>query len=244
MGAPASTTPALSASLQNKIEEAASLLRTIAADYSPSCLASSFGAEDMVLTDLIAKHASSIEIITLDTGRLPEETYTLMQQVRQHYGLSIQNYAPDTQALEQFVRERGPNAFYESVTLRKACCHVRKVEPLRRALSGRKAWITGIRHQQSVARKDIPLSEWDDEHTLQKFSPLIEWKNQDVWDYIHTFNVPYNKLHDKGYPSIGCAPCTRAIAVGEDIRAGRWWWENEDASAKECGLHSTMIGKG
>lgn len=215
------------------------MLRSIATEYVPAGFASSLGAEDMVLTDLIAKHAPSIEIFTLDTGRLPEETYALMQQMRQRYDLTLHSYAPDTQALEKFVREHGPNAFYESVALRKACCHVRKVEPLRRALAGKKAWITGMRHQQSVARKDVPASEWDAEHTLQKFNPLIEWKHRDVWDYIRAFNVPYNALHDKGYPSIGCAPCTRAVAVGEDIRAGRWWWEHEDASAKECGLHVT-----
>lgn len=235
--------PLPSIRLESRLEELVALLQTIAAEYAPATLASSLGVEDMVLTDLICKYAPSIEIFTLDTGRLPEETYALMQTLRQHYGLEIRTYAPDAQAIENFVRTQGPNAFYESVELRKSCCHIRKVEPLRRALRGKRAWITGIRHEQSFTRSDIPLSEWDNENNLQKFNPLVEWTLKDTWDYIREFNVPYNALHDKGYPSIGCAPCTRAVSTGEDIRAGRWWWENEDAVGKECGLHPKIIGE-
>jgi phosphoadenosine phosphosulfate reductase len=235
--------PLPSIKLEPKLEDLIALLQTIAAEYAPAVLASSLGVEDMVLTDLICKHAPSIEIFTLDTGRLPEETYTLMQTVRQRYGRAIRTYAPDAQAIEEFVRTQGPNAFYESVQLRKSCCHIRKVEPLRRALRGKRAWITGIRRQQSLTRSDIPLSEWDSENNLQKFNPLIEWTHKEIWDYVRKFDVPYNVLHDKGYPSIGCAPCTRAISAGEDIRAGRWWWENEDAVGKECGLHQKIIGE-
>lgn len=233
--------PLPSIRVEPKVEALIALLQNIASEYAPATLASSLGVEDMVLTDLICKHAPGIEIFTLDTGRLPEETYALMQTLRQRYGLAIRTYAPDTQAVEDFVRTQGPNAFYESVELRKACCHIRKVEPLRRALSGKRAWITGIRHQQSLTRSDIPLSEWDSENNLQKFNPLIEWTFKEIWDYVRSFDVPYNALHDKGYPSIGCAPCTRAITVGEDIRSGRWWWENEDATGKECGLHPKNV---
>ncbi len=235
--------PLPSIGLEPKLAELIELLRTIAAEYAPAALASSLGVEDMVLTDLICKHAQSIEIFTLDTGRLPEETYELMHKLRQRYGLEMRTYSPDTRSIEEFVRTQGPNAFYESVELRKSCCHIRKVEPLRRALSGKRAWITGIRRQQSATRRELPLMEWDSENNLQKFNPLVEWTIKDIWDYIHKFDVPYNTLHDKGYPSIGCAPCTRAIAVGEDIRAGRWWWESEDAVGKECGLHQKIIGE-
>lgn len=222
--------------LDSRIEQAARLLRTIAADHAPATFASSLGAEDMVLTDLISRYAPDIGLFTLDTGRLPEETYQLMQRVREHYRLPLRIYFPQPEAVEEFVSRHGPNAFYESVALRKNCCHIRKIEPLRRALAGHKAWITGLRRAQSTTRKDAQLQEWDSDNRLQKFSPLIEWSEQDIWDYIRRFDVPYNTLHDKGYPSIGCAPCTRAITKGEDVRAGRWWWEHEDI--KECGLHA------
>ncbi|MDO9372428.1 MAG: phosphoadenylyl-sulfate reductase [Gammaproteobacteria bacterium] len=222
--------------LNDKIAQAASLLKTIASDYAPATFASSLGAEDMVLTDLICKHAPDISLFTLDTGRLPEETYQLIQRVRERYGLPLRVYFPQHEAVEEFVSSHGPNAFYESVALRKHCCHIRKIEPLRRALAGHKAWVTGLRREQSATRKDAQVQERDADNRMQKFSPLIEWTEQDVWDYIRRFDVPYNTLHDKGYPSIGCAPCTRAITAGEDVRAGRWWWEHEDL--KECGLHA------
>lgn len=225
----------ISEKLQTKIDAAIALLREIATDYSPAVLATSYGAEDMVLTDLICKHAPEIGIFTLDTGRLPKETYELMQTVKNHYQRDVQVYYPETAAIQSFVTHNGPNAFYDSVDMRKTCCGIRKVEPLGRALAGKKAWLTGMRRSQSVTRKELPVSEWDADHGLQKFSPLTDWSNGEVWKYIRAFAVPYNKLHDEGYASIGCAPCTRAITPGEDIRAGRWWWENPES--KECGLH-------
>lgn len=222
-------------SLTDKIEAVFSLLTSIERNYAPACLACSFGVEDMVLVDLICKYAPGIEIFTLDTGRLPRETYDVMQKVKERYARRISIYFPQAQAVESYVGEHGPNGFYETVELRKECCHIRKVEPLKRALTGKKAWISGVRRRQAVTRKSLPLSEWDSEHKLQKFNPLIDWSEDDVWDYVRHFELPYNALHDQGYASIGCAPCTRAITVGEDIRAGRWWWE--DATTKECGLH-------
>lgn len=222
--------------LQEKIDAAVAVLRTIAAEHAPATFANSFGAEDMVLTDLICQHAPAIEIFTLDTGRLPAETYDLMQTAMARYGRRFTPYFPRHEAVEEYIAAHGPNAFYESVELRKSCCHMRKVEPLRRALQGKTSWVTGLRREQAPTRTDLGVSEWDAGNGLQKFNPLIDWTNRDVWDYIRHFNVPYNALHDRHYPSIGCAPCTRAIAVGEDIRAGRWWWENPES--KECGLHS------
>tara|TARA_R110000787_G_scaffold33005_2_gene86836 strand:+ start:112 stop:810 length:699 start_codon:yes stop_codon:yes gene_type:complete len=221
--------------LQLKINAVKQLLEQIAADYSPAVLATSYGAEDMVLMDLIAKFAPQIGIFTLDTGRLPKETYDLMQQAKKHYQLEVEVYYPDTLSIEQFVTHNGPNAFYDSVDLRKQCCGIRKVAPLNRALADKKAWLTGMRRSQSVTRNELPVSEWDADHELQKFSPLTDWSNGEVWKYIRAFDVPFNELHDQGYASIGCAPCTRAITPGEDIRAGRWWWENPET--KECGLH-------
>jgi len=205
------------------------------APYTPAAFATSFGAEDMVLTDLVAKHAPWMEIFTLDTGRLPEETYRLMQETRERYHLPIQVYLPEHGTVERYVREHGPNAFYESQELRKTCCHMRKVEPLQRALRDKGAWVTGMRREQALSRQDLAVREWDATHELPKFNPLADWHHEEVWDYIRHFEVPYNRLHDQGYPSIGCAPCTRAIAPGQDIRAGRWWWENPDT--RECGLH-------
>lgn len=225
----------LNPTLQQKIHAAGEVLAAIERDYAPAGFANSFGAEDMVLTDLICKHAPKIEIFTLDTGRLPAETYNLMQEAIARYGHRFVPYFPQHEAVETYTREHGPNAFYESVDLRKRCCHIRKVEPLQRALKGKKAWITGLRREQAPTRTDLGVSEWVAGNGMQKFNPLIEWSNDEVWAYIRHFGVPYNKLHDQFYPSIGCAPCTRAIAVGEDIRAGRWWWENPES--KECGLH-------
>ncbi|MDR2220040.1 MAG: phosphoadenylyl-sulfate reductase [Methylobacillus sp.] len=224
-------------SLDTKIAAAAALLERIQTDHTLATLASSLGAEDMVLTDLIARYAPGISIFSLDTGRLNPETYDLLAKVQEIYGdkLSLKVFYPQADALQSYVERNGINAFYDSVELRKACCGIRKVEPLKRALTGQKAWITGMRRQQAVTRADMPFEEFDADHGLMKFNPLADWSEQEVWKYIHDNNVPYNALHDQHYPSIGCAPCTRAIAVGEDIRAGRWWWE--DASGKECGLH-------
>ncbi len=218
-----------------KIEAVKKVLNDIVAGYDPATLASSYGAEDMVLMDLICKHAPKIEIFTLDTGRLPKETYDVMQQAKSHYNVDVQVYFPDATDVEEYVTNNGPNAFYESVDLRKQCCGIRKVKPLKRALDGKKAWLTGMRRSQAVTRSELPVSEYDETFGLQKFSPLTDWSNGDVWAYIKAFDVPYNKLHDRGVASIGCAPCTRAITAGEDIRAGRWWWENPES--KECGLH-------
>jgi len=220
---------------QKIITEVRKVLDTVQADYAPAAFANSFGAEDMVLTDLIAKYYPDIRMFTLDTGRLPEETYSLMEEVADRYGIRVPVYFPDPAAVEAYVARNGPNGFYDSVELRKSCCHIRKVEPLKRALSGKHAWITGLRRDQAPTRKDLAQSEFDAVNGLQKFSPLLDWSLSDVWAYLEQFGVPYNALHDKGYASIGCAPCTRAITPGEDIRAGRWWWE--DPEIKECGLH-------
>ncbi len=212
------------------------LLKRIESLYAPAAFASSFGAEDMLLTDLIAREFPGIEIFSLNTGRLPKETLELMESVPAHYGIPLHIYHPEASAVVGYVSVHGANAFYESVDLRKACCGIRKVEPLARALAGKKAWITGLRREQAASRQNLDNWEHDDVHGLHKFNPLIDWTEQDVWDYLRANNVPYNKLHDRGYPSIGCEPCTRAVKPGEDARAGRWWWEGK-AGAQECGLH-------
>jgi phosphoadenosine phosphosulfate reductase len=221
--------------LDEKIETLERLLERAARDYAPVALASSFGVEDMVLTDAIARKGYGIGIFTLDTGRLPEETHKLMQETNERYGISVAVYFPKSESVERYYADHGANAFYRSLELRKACCHMRKVEPLSRALAGKKAWITGIRRDQAASRRELQELEFDADHGIHKFNPLIEWTAADVWAYIKRFEVPYNALHDRGYPSIGCAPCTRAITVGEDPRAGRWWWEQGET--KECGLH-------
>ena len=222
-----------------KVEQLHVLLAKIQQEYAPAVFASSFGAEDMVLTDLIARYYPGIAVFTLDTGRLPQETYDLMQVVRDRYGLSIQVYFPDAAAVESYVAQNGPNGFYQSVELRKRCCYIRKVEPLRRALSGKRAWITGMRREQAVTRDGLAISSFDAENNMQKFNPLCEWSNAEVWEYLKQHDVPYNKLHDRFYPSIGCAPCTRAVTPGEDVRSGRWWWESPES--KECGLHINKV---
>jgi phosphoadenosine phosphosulfate reductase len=221
--------------LQNKIAATLDVLQQAVRDFSPVTFANSLGAEDMVLTDLIAKHQRNIDMFSLDTGRLPQETYELMQQVRDTYDIPLVVYAPDAAELELYVARNGVNGFYNSVEQRKACCQVRKVGPLKRALKEANAWITGMRRDQAVTRGTLEVSSYDADNGLQKINPLLDWSQNDVWAYIREYDVPYNKLHDEFYPSIGCAPCTRAITPGEDIRAGRWWWE--DPASKECGLH-------
>lgn len=231
-------TDALRATVGAKAAAALALLREAVAEFGGKgelAFANSFGAEDMVLSDLILSNALPIEIFSLDTGRLPAETYALIGEVEQRYGTKLKIYFPDATAVENFVRSHGINAFYDSVELRKACCGVRKMEPLRRALASKRAWITGLRAAQSVTRSGLPLREFDSANRLEKLNPLSDWSETEVWAYIRLHEVPYNALHDQFYPSIGCAPCTRAIAVGEDVRAGRWWWE--DPASKECGLH-------
>lgn len=221
--------------LIERIDDAAALLKDIYNTHKDVVFANSFGAEDMVLTDLISKYAKQIRVFSLDTGRLPAETYALLDKTVSHYGITIHTYFPDAKAMEQFITSHGANAFYNSVELRKECCRIRKVEPLKRALAGQQAWLTGLRREQAATRTELPIAEWDEGNWLHKFNPLAEWSQDDVWNYIKAFEVPYNELHDKSFPSIGCAPCTRAVAAGEDLRAGRWWWE--DPLSKECGLH-------
>jgi phosphoadenosine phosphosulfate reductase len=197
---------------------------------------SSLGQEDQVLTDVIFKNNLPVKVFTLDTGRLFNETYELLDRTMARYKKPVQVYFPDAADVEQFVSTKGINSFYESVENRKECCNIRKVKPLNRALEGAKVWITGLRSEQSDNRKSMPMIEWAEDKQLYKFNPLINWSYQQMLDYIKEHNVPYNPLHDKGFISIGCAPCTRAIEPGEDARAGRWWWE---VSHKECGLHNS-----
>lgn len=198
-------------------------------------LASSLSIEDQVLTAMICRIRPETRIFTLDTGRLFPETYSLIERTNITYGIKIQLFFPDYKQVEKMVAEHGVNLFYENIEKRRLCCHIRKLEPLKRAFDGLKVWICGLRHEQSVTRTDIRMVEWDEPHRLLKLNPLINWTEKQVWDYIHGHGVPYNKLHDQGFPSIGCQPCTRAVKPGEDIRAGRWWWENP--LHKECGLH-------
>jgi len=221
--------------LHARVEETKGILERIARDFSPAVFASSLAAEDMVLTDLILKANLPIGIFSLETGRLHKETLEVLDKVREHYGVEIALFRPQPALVEEYVTRNGLNAFYDSVDMRKECCRVRKVEPLGRALEGKKAWITGQRRAQSTTRSELAVQEDDAAHGMAKFNPLADWSEQDVWQYIRDNNVPYNSLHERGFPSIGCEPCTRAIQPGEDVRAGRWWWENPES--KECGLH-------
>lgn len=213
------------------------LLRAVAERFPPGqvALASSLGPEDQVLTDLVARHGLAIPIFTLDTGRLFQETYDLIERTERHYGLRLRVYVPEREALEDLVARNGVNQFRQSVELRRACCRVRKVEPLRRALAGREAWVCGLRRQQSPLRGDLQAVEWDEANGLLKVNPLIDWTEEQVWDYVRANGVPVNALHEQGFRSIGCACCTRAVGPDEDVRAGRWWWEEPEH--KECGLH-------
>ena len=197
--------------------------------------ATSLGAEDQVITFMLSQTDKSANIITLDTGRVFPETYDLLHRTVNRYGIAIKSYYPDTTQVEEMVNTKGINLFYESIENRKLCCHIRKIVPLRRALQDKDAWITGLRREQSVTRTDLKIVEWDAANGLIKINPLLEWSEKQVWDFIKLKDIPYNKLHDQGFPSIGCQPCTRAIAKGDDLRAGRWWWEMPDS--KECGLH-------
>ena len=198
-------------------------------------LSSSLSIEDQMLTDMIANIAPATRIFTLDTGRLFPETYSLIERTRMKYPITLEVFFPDAAEVESMVRKNGINLFYESAELRKKCCQVRKIQPLKRAFQGLDVWICGLRREQSVTRQDMQLIEWDASNGLIKLNPLIDYTEAQVWEYIRTNQVPYNKLHDRGFPSIGCQPCTRAIEPGEDVRAGRWWWENPEQ--KECGLH-------
>lgn len=196
---------------------------------------SSFSQEDQVVSHFIFSRPLNIEVFTLDTGRLFPETYSTWSRTLEKYNRKIIAYYPDAHSLQHFVEEKGPNSFYESVENRKKCCYLRKVEPLQRALRGKEVWITGIRAEHSPDRHDMQQVEWDEVNKIIKYHPLLHWTTKEVIDFINANAIPYNPLHDKGFVSIGCAPCTRAIQPGEDFRAGRWWWE--DSTKKECGLH-------
>ncbi len=224
-----------SADFASKLEHTLALLRAVATEHAEHVVqATSLGAEDVVITDLIARHRLPIAIGTLETGALHAQTIELIGRIEHRYGLTVEVYRPQAEAVIRFVGKHGERAMYQSIELRKACCAMRKLEPLSRMLAERTAWITGLRREQSDARGDVPFRDSDDQGRV-KLNALADWTWGDVWHYIATFEVPYNPLHDQFMPSIGCAPCTRAIAVGEPFRAGRWWWEDE--TAKECGLH-------
>jgi phosphoadenosine phosphosulfate reductase len=223
---------------QIKDKDPVEVLRYFAAQH-PGLVtfSTSFGWEDQVVTDLIFKNNIPIEVFTLETGRLFPETYYVWNRTLEIYKQPIKAYLPQTEALQQMLQEKGPNSFYESVENRKNCCQIRKIEPLKRALQGKKIWVTGIRAEQSANRLDMSNLEWDEQNQLLKYHPIFDWSLDQVKAYVKEHNIVYNTLHDKGFPSIGCAPCTRAVSEGEDFRAGRWWWE--DQSKKECGLHAT-----
>ena len=219
----------------NRLAHSVALLRQAAEKHAGRIVfTTSLGAEDMVLTDLIVRHQLPIPLATLMTGQLHAETLTLLAQVESFYGITVERWLPNATPLLHFEARHGERPMRRSVELRQACCALRKLEPLARALAGRSAWVTGLRREQSGARAELPFSAID-EHGREKFNPLADWRQADVWHHIATQGVPHNRLHDQGYPSIGCAPCTRAVTAGEDIRAGRWWWEQD--LAKECGLH-------
>ena len=227
--------PVTPAGYTERLAATVAVLQRVATEFTPAVFASSLAAEDMVLTDLILRKKLSIGIFSLETGRLHTETLGMLDRIKAHYGSAVTLYKPDPAAVNDYVEKHGLNAFYDSVEMRKECCRIRKVEPLKRALAGQRAWVTGQRRSQSTTRAELAVQEDDAAHGMQKFNPLADWSEEDVWHYIRSNQVPYNPLHDKGYPSIGCEPCTRAIQPGEDVRAGRWWWENADS--KECGLH-------
>jgi phosphoadenosine phosphosulfate reductase len=221
--------------LQERAERTLKSLRGAVSEFKNVCYANSLGAESVVLTDLIWTHVPDIEIFSIDTGRLYPETYDLIERVQHRYGRQLRIYYPEASAVESWVGSNGINGFRDSLEQRQGCCTVRKVEPFRRAVAGRGAWVTGIRRGQSASRALSAPVEWDAEYGLHKVAPLLEWSEEDIWSYIRKKRLPYNSLHDSGFPSIGCAPCTRAVQPGEDERSGRWWWERADT--RECGLH-------
>ena len=221
-----------------RVANAVALLQRAATTHAGRIVqATSLGAEDMVITDLIARHALPISVATLETGKLHAQTLALVPRIEQQYGLAVERWRPREESVVHFIRLHGERAMFQSIELRKACCAMRKLEPLARMFEGRSAWVTGLRREQSGARGQVPFAERDD-HGREKFNPLADWSWLDVWHYIALHQVPYNPLHDEFFPSIGCEPCTRAVAQGEDFRAGRWWWEQQ--GAKECGLHESQ----
>lgn len=221
--------------LRERVEGSIAQLRSAVGDYKNVCYASSLGAESVVLTDLIWGAVPEIDIFSIDTGRLYPETYELIERVQQRYGRTLRMFYPDAGKLERWVGQNGINGFREGLEQRQGCCGIRKVVPFRRAVAGKDAWVTGIRRAQSPARAMAAPVEWDRDYGLYKVSPLLDWSETDVWDYIRKKRLPYNSLHDDGFPSIGCAPCTRAVHPGDDERSGRWWWERSES--RECGLH-------
>ncbi len=227
--------------LKRKTSELERLLVRVALEHAPAALASSLSAEDMVITDVILRHGLGIEIFTLDTQRLHADTLNVIAAIRKRYGYDMRVFRPEPEAVTEYVVKFGRDAFYESAELRKRCCHIRKVEPLNRALEGKEAWITGQRRDQAVTRSELEVQEYDAARGKVKFNPLADWSEDEVWTYVRAFDVPYNALHDQGYRSIGCAPCTRPTVAGEDVRAGRWWWEQPEA--RECGLHVEPDGR-
>ncbi len=231
----------MSGTLEVKITDLERLLVRIAREHSPAALASSLSVEDMVVTDAILRRGLDIEIFTLDTERLHADTLNVIAAIRKRYNYAVRIMRPDPVAVRQYVESFGRDAFYGSPELRKRCCEIRKVEPLKLALEGKQAWITGQRRSQAATRAELPLQEHDAAHGLVKFNPLADWSEEDAWAYIRAFDVPYNALYDQGYRSIGCAPCTRPTVAGEDVRAGRWWWE--EATLRECGLHVSPDGR-
>jgi phosphoadenosine phosphosulfate reductase len=228
-------------SLSLRTAELRARLVDAVAAHAPAALASSFGGEDMVILDAIAKLDLPVAIFTLDTGRLPDETHAFIELVRLHYGRPIRLYAPDAADIEPFTAANGPNPFYRSLALRKECCELRKVRPLARALAGKSIWITGLRRGQSVTRTETPILGPDPAHGLMKLAPLADWGDADVEAYLRAHAVPTHPLHRQGFPSIGCAPCTRAVLPGDDPRSGRWWWEAP--AARECGIHIDAAGR-
>jgi len=235
-----STVPELPKAIRERAEASIAQLRTALDDYKNVCYANSLGAESVVLTDLIWESVPEIEIFSIDTGRLYPETYDLIERLQHRYGRTLRLYYPEAIKLEAWVGQNGINGFRDSLDRRQGCCGIRKVAPFRRAIAGKGAWVTGIRHEQSAGRSLAAAVEWDSVYGLHKVSPLLAWSETDIWTYIRKKRLPYNSLHDTGFPSIGCAPCTRAVPPGEAERSGRWWWEQPES--RECGLHPRRQG--
>ena len=229
------------ANLHARIDTLETLLARIALEYAPATFASSLSIEDMVITDAILRNKIDIAIFALDTGRLHGDTLAVLDAIGAKYASTIRTWHPEPGAVRQYITLHGRDAFYTSVNLRKTCCEIRKVEPLRRALAGKKAWLTGMRREQSLTRSELAQQAFDAVFGLEKFNPLTDWSETEVWAYLRAYEVPYNALYDQGYRSIGCAPCSRPVVAGEDVRAGRWWWEQPES--KECGLHVGPDGK-
>jgi len=225
--------------LAAKVRASVQLLQDAVRDYGRVVYASSLGSEAVVMTDLIFTHAPQIDVFTVDTGRLPEATLDLLERVERRYKRRIRVVFPEAQRVQNFVADHGINGFYKGLTQRQACCNIRKVEPFQRAIVGYNAWVTGVRHEQSEERALTQAIQFDARYRVQKVNPLLPWTHEDIWAYIRAGNLPYNPMHDAGYPSIGCSPCTRAVEPGEDHRAGRWWWENPES--RECGLQPRQL---